>query len=628
MSLKIGEVIHPGVEEEIALEQAKGTISNIADAIIELCTNCDDSYLTLENIGEEVSGKIDIYIEREKGRRLKELRIEDNAGGMSPEKVRKILCYGKRTSGIFEGINVRGLFGRGLKESIIALGYGEITSVSNGIKTQGLYYWDDNVKLLTWKTTRIEKTKDNSGTIITIKPRDGENVDCPNFDVIKNKIENHFSLRDMLVRGGRNVNLIYKQVGTKKQTPPMRKRLKYISQAGQQIENKKLYLKGFGVVFLKLFESNERLDFSRNDPGSRAGLIVKTTNAALDLQLFGFDRDPDAQFFYGEIIARGIAERVKEYVRGLIKTDRTGLNWKHPFCQELEKEAQKVLMHHIERRRRQHDQNQKRVEMPEERVAKIKRLVRKLNKLGKEILGEEGVGPDTLSQVPSNISQITIFPSEANSPPDEYRTYTIYNLADSPVKTFDVKINLDDPRGKFEIVTSRIKLQRHKKASNLLMGSFRIKGFRLNDKTAIIARQGTEEDLAEFTVGEKGKKKQKGKNPPKERGGGLFKDLIFDSVENDPIQRVYFNRNNGEIRIYINYPGIAPYLGINGEGSESQQGSILLSELIAEAFCKETARRKVERESFNPAGNLDKYLQLYNMHMKMCIPIVQSIWVK
>ena len=45
MVLKKGEIFHPGIEDEVALEQAKGTISNIIDAIVELVTNCDDSYI-------------------------------------------------------------------------------------------------------------------------------------------------------------------------------------------------------------------------------------------------------------------------------------------------------------------------------------------------------------------------------------------------------------------------------------------------------------------------------------------------------------------------------------------------------------------------------------------------------
>jgi len=45
MVLKKGEQIFPGLEDEVALEQAKGTISNLVDAVVELVTNSDDRAL-------------------------------------------------------------------------------------------------------------------------------------------------------------------------------------------------------------------------------------------------------------------------------------------------------------------------------------------------------------------------------------------------------------------------------------------------------------------------------------------------------------------------------------------------------------------------------------------------------
>ena len=90
---------------------------------------------------------------------------------------------------------------------------------------------------------------------------------------------------------------------------------------------------------------------------------------------------------------------------------------------------------------------------------------------------------------------------------------------------------------------------------------------------------------------------------------------------------MYYDRNSGIVRIYINYPGVLPYLGEKGEGSESERGSILLSELLAEAFCRETARRKVASDIFDPEAQLDQYLKVYNEHLKLCIPIIQGIFL-
>jgi len=627
MELKKGETIYPGIEEEVALEQAKGTISNVIDAVIELTTNSDDSYLSLENEGLDFSGDINIYIERQKGGSLLELRVSDEATGMKPEVIKKILCYGKRTSKIYEGINVRGFFGRGLKESIIALGEGEIISISDGIKTHGKYFWDYTKNKLAWQTKSLEKTKDKSGTTIIIKTREDENVDCPTFNTIVEKISNHFALREILKTGKRRIKLTFKSKGYKKDAPLREELLKYVPPTGQQIENKKIFLKGFGVIWLKLFESNKPLDYTRNDPGSLAGILIKTTNATLDNQLFGFDNDTYAHYFFGEIRSPGIAEKIRESVRGLIKPDRTGLNWRHEYCKELELEAQKVLAHHIQRKRKQEETITPKVTMPKERLAKINNLVRKLNKLSKELLGEFGIGPGTIPSSKSEISHLEIYPSEAFSLPNDYRKFTIYNKKNTENENEKVNIILDEPKGKFELPDKYIILKNHKKMDNLLIGSFKIKGYRNNDSTGIIVKQGIEEDIAELTIGEGGKRGQKNVDQPEGRKGGLFSSVTFDTYENDPLQRVFFNRRTGEIRIYVKYPGIYPYLKENGDGSESDRGSILLSELVAEAFCKETARRKVESDIYAKEAKLDKYLQIYNEHLRQCIQIIHSVWV-
>ena len=626
MKLVVGKTINPGVDEVVALEQAKSTISDIMDAIVELVTNCNDSYLSLENSGTEVSGIIDIHVERQKGGKLLELKILDEAAGMTPEKIADIICYARKTSMFYSGINVRGFFGRGLKESIIALGNGEIISVSDGNKTHGKYYWDYKDNKPKWLTISIDKTNEQSGTTIIITARDNEVIDCPTFDTLKNRIENHYALRDILTVNRRKIRLHMKQTGLKKGTSNKSGVIKYDPPQGQQIEDKKLYLKGFGVAVFKLFESSERLPYSRNDPYSQAGIMVKTTNATLDNQLFGFDNDPNAHFFFGEVRCKGIAEKIRDKKQILIvRTDRTGLNWRNPYCKEVESEIKKILDKHITRKRKQNEAKITKSTMPEERVAKIKRLVRKLNKLGRELLGEHGSGPDILQDPNTEITKLTIYPSEAIAPTNEYRTFSVYNVFNQKNKQNIVHISLDEPKGKFDISDNKVKLKTHKKRNDLLIGYFKIKGFKKSDKTGIIASQAKEDDIAEFIVGSELVKKDKGKNPRKEKKGGLFTDLIFDNIDKQPLQRVYYNRHNGEIRIYIHYPGVNRFLGENGNGSETSYGSMLLSELIAEAFCKETARRKVEREYFSPEGQLDKYLQIYNEHLKTCIPILHSI---
>ena len=628
MALKKGEKIFPGLEDEVALEQAKGTISNLYDAIVELVTNSDDSYSSMEQEGKNVSGKIEISVKKSKGRKLLELSVNDEALGMTPEKLENVIRYGKKTSDLFIGKSVRGFFGRGLKESIIALGDGDILTVSEGKRTYGRYCYDFNKGKLTWITFDDgSKTNESSGTKIVISTCETENINCPEFDTLCKKIRDHFALRDILSNPNRKVFLTVEKLGYKEKKIDGPKRLKFKSPSGQQIENKKFYLKGFGVTDFKFYEAPERIYFSRNDPCSLAGILIKTSNATLENQLFGYDNNPDAHYFFGEIRCPGIFEKIKEKERGLIRSDRKGLYWNHHLCIELEKEIKTVLSHHVERKTKQSQGLQKKKDMPEARAKKFRKLFKKLNSLGRQLLSDIGPGP-FIEPDDLEISHLTIFPTEAIAPPGQDRPFSIYAPSRSLKNTPKVEISLDAPKGKFVLSDSTINLKKHDTKNDLAIGYFKIKGFRTHDRTGLIAKQGPEEDYAEFAVGATQKKeKSKSKEPPKKRKGGLFKDIEFDTFDKKPPQRVFYDRNTGIVRIYIYYPGISPYLSEKGEGSESERGSILLSELLAEAFCRETARRKVGSDIFDPEAQLDQYLKVYNENLKLCIPIIQGIFL-
>lgn len=554
--------------------------------------------------------------------------MNDEASGMIPEKLEKVIRYGKKTSGLFSGKSVRGFFGRGLKESIIALGDGEIDTVSNGMRTRGTYGYDFNTSKLTWITLdEGSPTNKNSGTKIVISPRETEKIICPEFDALYKKIRDHFALRDILSNPNRKIFLSVEKLGYKDKKIDGPKRLKFISPNGQQIENKKFHLKGFGITDFKFYEAPKRLNFTRNDPCSLAGILIKTSNATLENQLFGYDSNPYAHYFFGEIRCPGIFEKIKTKEIGLIRSDRKGLYWNHNSCIELEKEIKLILSHHIERKSKQSQVQQKRQEMPEERAKKFNKLIKKLNSLGRQLLSDVGPGP-FIEPDELEISQLTIFPTEALASPGEDRPFSVYTTSKLLKINPKVKISLDNQRGKFVLSDNIITLNKHSKREDLAIGYFKIRGFRTQDKTGIIAKHGSEEDYAEFAVGiAKKKDKSKSKEPPKKRKGGLFKEIEFDTFDKNPPQRVYYDRNTGIVRIYVYYPGISPYLGEKGEGSESECGSILISELLAEAFCRETARRKVSSDIFKPEAQLDQYLKVYNEHLKLCIPIVQGIFL-
>ena len=100
----------------------------------------------LEQDGEVVTGRIDIYLTRGHGGQCKELIVSDEASGMGFSDLRKAIEFSGETSGFKEGRSVRGFFGRGLKESIIALGRGEILTLKDKMLCKAEIYYEEQEK--------------------------------------------------------------------------------------------------------------------------------------------------------------------------------------------------------------------------------------------------------------------------------------------------------------------------------------------------------------------------------------------------------------------------------------------------------------------------------------------------
>ena len=106
------------------LQNAKLSIRDIYDVIVELVTNSDDRY---EVLG--VPGRIEIEVERHRGVKGSILRVRDFADGMTSSVMdEKLQGYGQRTSGMEKGLNVRGANSRGAKD-IAALGPASFESI-------------------------------------------------------------------------------------------------------------------------------------------------------------------------------------------------------------------------------------------------------------------------------------------------------------------------------------------------------------------------------------------------------------------------------------------------------------------------------------------------------------------
>ena len=100
------------VESRYQMQNANFAVRNVYDAAIELITNADDRYCVLE-----VSGTIEIEVERKRKRQPDRFRVRDFADGMTSEDMdAKISRRGGLVSGMENGRSVRGTNSRGAKD--------------------------------------------------------------------------------------------------------------------------------------------------------------------------------------------------------------------------------------------------------------------------------------------------------------------------------------------------------------------------------------------------------------------------------------------------------------------------------------------------------------------------------
>ena len=179
------------ISQRAITQQSQGTIKSLLDALVELVTNSDDSYRRLEEDGVIRSGDINVYVHRERGGRISEVVVTDQAEGMTLERIHTILEFAADTSGFISGRRLRGLFGKGLKEAIFALGSGRIESVHNGALSVVELWHDSSSDSYRWYVEKDEwPTSEPNGTRISIAVS-SDRILSPTWDILRNQFRTH-----------------------------------------------------------------------------------------------------------------------------------------------------------------------------------------------------------------------------------------------------------------------------------------------------------------------------------------------------------------------------------------------------------------------------------------------------
>jgi len=604
----------------IVEQLAKATVKNLVDGIVELVTNSDDSYRRIEEQGKKALGRMEICVDRKKGGICENLSVKDFAEGMTREELEQAIVFGGETSGFESGRSVRGLFGRGLKETIVALGEGEIHTVKDGKVSRTKLWFDKGLRKPQYDDQMLSQsthTTEPNGTQVVIKVTN-ERIKIPGYKRFKEQVSRHYALRDINSSERREIELIFQDLS---RTLTASTTVSFSYPEGRKVVDKKVNLPGFGdQLALVVYESPEALDSPRNNPLGLAGILIKTRSATLDNQLFRFSNDPAAFYFYGEAICDGLEQRLRKGEIEIIDPNRGGLEWRHEYCEALSRAIEGVLEPLVLEKRKALERRPEK-EVTESTKKMLRRLCSLLNNLAKRELEEL---PEVPIEPEPNITRLLIKPEVANIPMEKPRIFSIYAPTEV-VQEEGREAHIKSDSVHFRPLSSTVKLEKHRKfPERIWYRYFKVVGLTEGAEGTVIVKLGRETALARVRVAPFKKKKKGGIAG---RKGGFISDIVPDELA-DPPQRVVYT--DGIIRVFTRFPSVSKFVGSGLEGVEKPEGRLLLAELVGEAFCRQLASQGMElgRYPTVPGGEVDSFNTAVNELQKKCLHRIQEIVFK
>jgi hypothetical protein len=581
--------------DRVALQQADQAIrKDVLRALVEVITNCNDSYSRLEFNDQTVSGEIIIEIQRKHKNSI--IRVRDFAEGMTDLRMDKVVgTYGEATSGLKEDKHVRGMWGRGLKDSIFGLGYGHVRSFKGAnfyscslLLKKGIPTFELEVPVRATVPLRKQYgIPEGNGTIIEIIVSRND-VKVPQFDNFRNYLQRHFELRPIMSNPRRKI-ILKDMVGDEKIRHEQM--LSYKSPRGEKVLNEKFRIPGYPAsARLEVLRSNIQLS-TRSEEGDYAdgGLLVVSKATVISLTMLKFENDPYASFFYGSIQC--------DYLHDLLKNDepvltatRDGINWTHPFAKALKLAVENKLDPIIEAERA-HAMHDEQTKLDKRLRQKLDHALHELNTIALTELSDR---TDPLrKEIELPPSGIGFFPERVYIQTGQPVPLTLRVRLDENIRAGST-VNVLSNSPEVIVETPQVLIQPHKHDPTVGQARIKVEGRQVGGEGIVTAYVGSLRAQALVQVHSK---KEKMIAAPSRSSHALFTDIRFDD-RMDPRQRVYFDRVNSSIVVATAAPSVRIYLDKQERLDTTVHGQVLLAELITEAVCREIARSGVERGKF------------------------------
>jgi hypothetical protein len=612
--------------DRFALQQADQAIrKDVVRALVELITNTNDSYHRLEDGGQEHSGSIIVEIQRRHGNSV--VTVRDSAEGMNSDEMDlKVGTYAEATSGFKEGRSVRGLWGRGLKDSIYGLGQGSVDSISNGIFNRcslfikdGIPMYERESPILANDTIREQFViPSGNGTIVEIViSRD--DVRTKQFDNLRRMLEKHFELRTIMSNPQRSI--VLRDLGQRGKV----KReavLAYKAPVGVEVLNEEFSIPGTpATAHLEVFRSEDPLSTPAEEAEyAEGGLLVISKRVVFGLTLFRFESNEYAARFYGRLTCDYLHELLNNDEPVLTAT-RDGINFRHPFTKALKEIVEQKLEPLVEEERKR-ARSEERTAVNKKLKAKLDLALKQLNSIAQLELGDgkggEDGDEDRAPTVPLN--GFGFVPKYAHVLTGKPGQLTLRAFVPDVVAAGSlVTVQSDNPE--VTILTPQVVIEAREDYPNVGQARVEIEGRQVGALAAVTATlEGSENTLEAEALVKVISKREPVKDPDGSKGEkGLFKGYRFDASA-EPRQRVRFDRATSFIVIATKAASVSLYLDESGNGIEDPRGQVMLAELISEAFCNELASQGVASQRYlAPAGGeadaiRRKYIELQTLY--------------
>jgi hypothetical protein len=411
--------MHRGAPEDLEYQtrywqmNAQFSIQDLYDLLVELITNCDDSYHRLfedKRINQD-GGTILVEVERHRGKGSSGITVSDRGEGL--RDMRNTI---KRVGGRTSGAGDRGFMARGLKDCA-ALGYVTVESIRDGLIEKGEV--TTAFKFIPYEPAsrkgdqateqdrkRLGIPKGN-GTVVHVELE--RRVAVPLQAKLLTELPWHYALRDIARLGGPS-KLLVRAPGEKPQP------VQYVAPEAERVHDEEFQVPGYPHrARLTVFRAAEPLEDPPDKRFRRSGILIQGQRGihACSFLTSELERDPAAERYFGRLSCDGIdllAEAWDE-ARGsgvmhppdnpilvLDPNRRAGLAENHPFTKALFDTPTQVLRAQFEKDRAETKRSRREIEA-KETTERLRRLAREASKFMREQLEDLGsVGvTDTVS---------------------------------------------------------------------------------------------------------------------------------------------------------------------------------------------------------------------------------------